>query len=75
MDIVERREAIEQFLTDKTAKILKDWNGNIWLITFVENVEVSFADDYGMGLGTLSAKWVEIGDVNDQTDLKQTGLI
>ena len=75
LDIVERREAIEQFLTDKTAKILKDWNGNIWLITFVENVEVSFVDDYGMGLGTLSAKWVEIGDVNDQTDLKQTGLI
>ena len=75
LSIVERREAIEKFLTDKTAKILKDWNGNIWLITFVENVEVSFADDYGMGLGTLSAKWVEIGDVNDQTDLKQTGLI
>lgn len=75
LDIVERREAIEQFLTDKTAKILKDWNGNIWLITFVDNVEVSFVDDYGMGLGTLSAKWVEIGDVNDQTDLQQTGLI
>lgn len=75
LDIVERREAIEQFLTDKTAKILKDWNGNIWLITFVENVEVSFVDDYGMGLGTLSAKWVEIGDVDDQTDLQQTGLI
>lgn len=75
LDIVERREAMEQFLTDKTAKILKDWNGNIWLITFVENVEVSFVDDYGMGLGTLSAKWVEIGDVNDQTDLQQTGLI
>lgn len=75
LDIVERREAIEKFLTDKTAKILKDWNGNIWLITFVENVEVSFVDDYGMGLGTLSAKWVEIGNVNDQTDLKQTGLI
>lgn len=75
LDIVERREAIEQFLTDKTAKILKDWNGNIWLITFVENVEVSFLDDYGMGLGTLSAKWVEIGDVNDQKDLQQTGLI
>ena len=75
LSIVERREAIEKFLTDKTAKILKDWNGNIWLITFVENVEVSFADDYGMGLGTLSAKWVEIGNVNDQTDLKQTGLI
>ena len=75
LSIVERREAIEKFLTDKTAKILKDWNGNIWLITFIENVEVSFVDDYGMGLGTLSAKWVEIGDVNDQTDLKQTGLI
>ena len=75
LSIVERREAIEQFLTDKTAKILKDWNGNIWLITFVDNVEVSFVDDYGMSLGTLSAKWVEIGDVNDQTDLKQTGLI
>lgn len=75
LDIVERREAIEQFLTDKTAKILKDWNGNIWLITFIDNVEVSFVDDYGMGLGALSAKWVEIGDVNDQTDLQQTGLI
>lgn len=75
LDTVERREAIEQFLTDKTAKILKDWNGNIWLITFIENVEVSFVDDYGMGLGVLSAKWVEIGDVNDQTDLQQTGLI
>lgn len=74
-DMVSRRIAIENFLTNKSPKILKDWNGNIWLIMITDNVSVSFNNEWGMGLGTFSASWTEIGDANNQEDLENSGLI
>lgn len=73
--MVNRRILIEKFLTNKSPKILKDWNGNIWLIMITDNVSVSFTNEWGMGIGTFSASWTEIGDVENQEDLENSGLI
>ena len=73
--LVATRQIVEQFLTNKSPKILKDWNGNIWLIMFTDNISLDFTNEWGMGLAKFSAPWVEIGDAEDQISLQETGLI
>lgn len=75
IDIVNKRDELEQFLTNKRAKIIKDWNGKIWLVMILSNVDCTFDDNYGMGMVEFSADWVEIGDPTIQQDLYEAGLI
>ena len=75
MDMVEQRNVLEQFLTNKKPKVIKDWNGNMWLVMFVDNIDISFDNSWGMGMTTLSSNWVEVGDPNSEADLQSLGLI
>lgn len=75
MDMVNKRDELEQFLTNKRAKIIKDWNGNIWLVMIMDNVSCTFNNSYGMGIVNFSTSWVEVGDPTNQQDLQATGLI
>lgn len=75
MDMVQKRELMESFFANKRAKILKDWNGNIWLVVFIDNINISFINEYGMGIATLTATWTEIGDVTSEEDLQNTRII
>ena len=50
-------------------------NGNIWLVVFTDNVDVSFDNNYGMGVATFTSGWTEVGDPTNQEDLQRTGLI
>ena len=75
MDMVQKRELMESFFTNKRAKILKDWNGNIWLVVFIDNINITFINEYGMGIATLTAAWTEIGDVTSEEDLQNTRII
>lgn len=74
-EIVEKRETLLNFFTNKKAKILKDWNGNFWLMIIVDSPSVEFVNNYGMGIANISANWVEIGDPYNQQDLYNTGLL
>ena len=74
-DIVKLRKHIGEFLINKSPKIIKDWNGNIFLVMFTENINFSFTNDWGMGLVTFEANWTEIGQPDDQDDLEDCGLI
>lgn len=74
-DIVALRKRIGDFLTNKSPKIIKDWNGNIFLVMFTDNVTFSFVNEWGMGLVTFDALWTEIGQPDDQSDLESCGLI
>lgn len=74
-EIVEKRETLLNFFTNKKAKILKDWNGNFWLMIIVDSPSVEFVNKYGMGISNISANWVEIGDPYNQQDLYNTGLL
>ncbi len=75
IDMVNKRDELEQFLTNKRAKIIKDWNGKMWLVMILSNVSCTFNDNYGMGMVEFSADWVEIGDPTTQQDLYEAGLI
>ena len=75
IDMVNKRNELEQFLTNKRAKIIKDWNGNIWLAMIMDNVSCTFNNNYGMGIVNFSTNWIEVGEPNNQQDLQATGLI
>lgn len=75
IDMVNKRNELEQFLTNKRAKIIKDWNSNIWLVMIMDNIDCSFDNNYGMGIVTFNANWLEIGNPTSQQDLQDTGLI
>lgn len=74
-DIVNKTKELEEFLINKKPKIIKDWNGNIWLVMMTEPVNCSVDNNYGMGMITFNASWLEIGDATNQEDLQNTGLI
>ena len=73
--LVERRNNLVKFLTNKKAKILKDWNGQMWLCFITGNPSTSYVQNTGMGLMSVSASWTEVGDANNQEDLYNNGLI
>ena len=74
-DIVKKYNEIKQFLTNKKSKVIKDWNGNIWLTMMLDNIDCTFDNNYGMGMITFSANWVQVGDATNQEDLQSTGLV
>lgn len=75
IDMVNKRNELEQFLTNKRAKIIKDWNSNIWLVMITDNIGCNFNNNYGMGMVNFNANWIEVGDPTNQQDLQATGLI
>lgn len=73
-DMVKVRRDIGDFLTNGAPKIIKDWNGNIWLVEITDNINATFDNNVGMGVASISGTWVELGDVYDTNVLTQTGL-
>lgn len=73
--VVAQRSALLKFLTNKQAKIIKDWNGNAWLCYITDNISTSYSRGSGMGVVSVSAKWTEVGDVKSKSDLYNNGLI
>ena len=73
--MVATREVIEKFLVNKSPKILKDWNGNIWLIMFTSDINIQFTNEWGMGIANFEAEWTEVGDPENQYDLQDSGMI
>ena len=74
-EITKEKEAILKFLMDKKPKIIKDTNGNNWLVYFTGNPSMSYNNNYGQGMVKVNAEWTEVGDPNDKTDLYENGLI
>lgn len=73
--MVKEQRALKDFLTNKKAKILKDWNSHSWLIVPIDNISTSYDSKYGMGIADVSFDWVEIGDSNNQADLYNNGIL
>lgn len=71
----QQREQLLDFLTNKKAKILKDWNGNCWLMIIVDNPLVSYESNIGMGIANADANWIELGDWDSQSDLYNNGIL
>ena len=73
--ITQEKELLLKFLTNKKPKIIKDMNGNNWLVYFTGNPAMSYDNNFGQGMVKVSADWTEVGDPNDKTDLYENGLI
>ena len=73
--IVKEKEVLLNFLMNKKPKIIKDMNGNNWLVYFTGNPTVTYDNNYGQGMLKVAAQWTEVGDPNDKTDLYENGLI
>ena len=73
--ITQQKDALKDFLTDRKAKILKDWNGNEWLCIVNSNINVTYKSNYGMGIPSIQFNWTEIGDATNQQDLYNNGIL
>ena len=73
--IVQAREEFDTFVTQGVPMVLKDWNGNIWLIMVTDSPSYTWVNEWGMGLGSLSLTWTEIGNVKNQADLNRAGMV
>ena len=73
--ITKEKEILLKFLTNKKPKIIKDMNGNNWLVYFTGNPNMSYDNNYGQGMVKVNAEWTEVGDPNDKNDLYENGLI
>lgn len=73
--MVKQREVLNSFLTNKKAKIIKDWNGNAWLCYITGSPSTSYVNNYGMGLMRTTVQWTEIGEPNNKSDLFNAGMI
>ena len=74
-EIVEKRKQIVDFLTNKKAKILKDWNGNFWLIFITDSIQTDYANNSGMSIVNVESRWTEVGDANSGSDLYLNGIL
>lgn len=73
--IVQRKNAIKDFLTNKKAKILRDWNSNIWLCFITDDIQVSYLSGSGMRIPNIQFSCVQIGDAESQQDLYNAGIL
>lgn len=73
--INEKMANLKAFLTNKKAKILKDWNGRMWLCVITDNPTVSYANGSGMAIPQLTFSWTEIGSATSQADLYNNGVL
>lgn len=75
VSITREKDLMVKFLTNKKPKIIKDSNGNSWLVYFTGNPSLSYENNYNQAMVKISASWTEIGDSNSKDDLFASGLI
>lgn len=73
-NITQQRNKFIDFVTHNRNKILRDWNGNYWLVAITGSPSTSYVANYGMGLVSVSCSWTEIGDPFNPEDMKKAGL-
>lgn len=73
--IVQEKNAIKSFLTNKGAKILKDWNGNKWLCMVTNNPQITYKIGSNMSIPQVQFSWTQIGDSESQADLYNNGIL
>ena len=74
-DEVKNRKELMNFLTNGKAKVLKDSNGNLWLISIEDKPSMDYFNELNQSIAKCSFEWVEIGDSTDENDLINLGLL
>lgn len=74
-DEIKYRKEVLEFLSNKGAKIIKDLNGNIWLVALYNSIPISFLQEMGNQVCNVSTEFIAIGDANTQKDLAKAGML
>lgn len=74
-EMVEQKNNLLEWLTNKRAKVLKDANGNIWLIYITGSPSVTYDTQWGNNMMEVSFQYGEIGDVDNGEDMRNVGLL
>lgn len=74
-EIVKLRDTWCNFLLNGKAKVIKDWNGNIFVCQIIGEPTVSLRQNFGNGIGDISFSFVEQGKWDNQQDLYETGIV
>ena len=69
-----KKNALKDFLTNKNPKLMKDFNGNIWLIMVTSPIEMNYLQGSAMGVPKVQFTWTQVGDANDQESLYDNGM-
>lgn len=75
LEIVQERKQLLDFLTNKKAKVLKDWAGNSWLVMVIDTPTITYKTGSGMTMTDVGFSYVTLGDPNNQTDLYNAGVV
>lgn len=67
------RNMLDEWLSNGQAKVLKSFEGDVWLVNIVNSIPRTAGDRYDLCETTI--EWVECGDVNRSSDLYSHGLI
>lgn len=70
--VVDNTNLLTKFLKNKKPKIIKDWNGNIWLVVITGTPTINSTP--AIGVDNINFNWVERGQYDDQSDLYMNGL-
>lgn len=73
-EMVQQKNELVAWLTNKKAKILKDWNGNMWLCFITGAPNISYDSQWGNGMMEISFQYGEVGDPNNADDMRNVGL-
>lgn len=73
--IVKKINEINSFLKNGKPKIVKDWNGNVWICQIVNSPSVTYQNNSGMGIVQVRFDWVECGKYDVEEDLYKNGLL
>lgn len=73
-EMVQQKNQFLAWLTNKKAKIIKDWNGSSWCVYVTGEPQITYDNQWGMGMMDVSFEYGEIGDVDNLQDLQNVGL-
>lgn len=62
---VKLEKQFNDWLTNGRPKILKDFNGNIKLVTIVDAIQNQYYKELGNGISSTSCSFIEIGEINN----------
>lgn len=74
-DIVDQVNEFKKFLKNGKPKFIRDWNGSIYLVYITGNPNVTYNNNYGMGIAQTTFEWTEQGKYDNEQDLYNNGFI
>lgn len=73
-EMVQQKNELIKWLTNKKAKIIKDFNSNFWLVFITGAPSVTYDAQWGNGMMEIGFQYGEVGDPNNVQDMQNVGL-